>query len=678
VTNSKDPIMPIRVKCDNCKKTLSVKDHLAGKKVKCPVCQIVVTVPASSAPKAPPASAAALKAAPAPTKPVVTAKPAIATKLPVDKTKSNGTPSAADKSKRNGVPAPPREPEPILLPPENIEEEAASAFADEPPPVEEDTPPKTIDFKCSWCDADLQLPIELAGKQTQCTNEECRRIVKVPLPKVEGKKDWRKMDRQGPAAARINQPEQLEDAWGTENTTKARQGSLAQAGALKEPPKPSVGVVGWLRRGFITCSVLLLGVLLIAGGYKLFTSKQQHNALEEAKRLVGPPDPKVTNPLLAAEVHRTIGLLFLQSNEREKAREARKHFQGAQSLFAVEPSDTNPAINEQLFLIELALSQIELGGDGDDILSKNKLEWEEVRKDLADTLRKIETPEVQVMGLREVISRLREKNQASVAISLAAGLGNAGIAERPPAFRQQIAVLYWKDDAVTQKNAPDLSAKAPVAIDPHVRVGYAEGYARKQEWEKALALAQLKGRTKDRMDACLGAAAVAWQSRHKEEAAKFVKEALSLVKEKDAKDQLSAWHLLELVKLAARTEEDETVKDLIKNLPEKFTPQFKLRAQMELFQVLCEKSAGRLDADKLLEIETDDQEMKTPEGKALETTPGTTLALGWMRLAQHNARNGASRDKNRKDFDNRAPVPHISAEMLRHMVDVGTFLGSMK
>ena len=40
--------MPIRVKCESCKKTLSVKDHLAGKKIKCPVCQNVVVVPAAS------------------------------------------------------------------------------------------------------------------------------------------------------------------------------------------------------------------------------------------------------------------------------------------------------------------------------------------------------------------------------------------------------------------------------------------------------------------------------------------------------------------------------------------------------------------------------------------------------------------------------------------------------
>ena len=127
--------MPIRVKCDNCKKTLSVKDHLAGKKIKCPVCQTVVTVPASSAPKAPPSAAPVPKSAAAPKKPPATAKPAVATKPPVDKTKSNGTPPAADKSKSNGVPVPAPEPAPVLLPPENIEEEAASAFADEPPQI---------------------------------------------------------------------------------------------------------------------------------------------------------------------------------------------------------------------------------------------------------------------------------------------------------------------------------------------------------------------------------------------------------------------------------------------------------------------------------------------------------------------------------------------------------------
>ena len=87
--------MPIRVKCDSCKKTLSVKDQLAGKRIKCPVCQTVVAVPAAPPGKAPvPTAAPAPKPGTAPDKKPATApKVGLSVKSPVDKTKTNGTPA---------------------------------------------------------------------------------------------------------------------------------------------------------------------------------------------------------------------------------------------------------------------------------------------------------------------------------------------------------------------------------------------------------------------------------------------------------------------------------------------------------------------------------------------------------------------------------------------------------
>src|SRR5262245_58224678 len=100
--------MPIRVKCENCKKTLSVKDQLAGKKIKCPVCQNVVLVSATPAKGATPAAPAkdgdgattpgAKKAAIA-TKPAKSAKPAGA------KPQTNGKPGPGKTAPTNGAAA---------------------------------------------------------------------------------------------------------------------------------------------------------------------------------------------------------------------------------------------------------------------------------------------------------------------------------------------------------------------------------------------------------------------------------------------------------------------------------------------------------------------------------------------------------------------------------------------
>ena len=301
--------MPIRVKCEQCQKTLSVKDHLAGKKIKCPVCQTVVTVPAA-APIVPPAASSskappAKSPAPVPKKPVAATKPAIGkpvadksksngtspaadrsksngTPPPGDKAKSNGTPPAADKAKSNGVPAPPPKPDPAALPPENVEEEALAAFADEPPPPEEDTTPKTIDFVCECCETQLNLPIDLAGKKTQCPNKECGRIIKVPVPKIEGTKDWRKMDRRGPAAAIVNQP----DPAGRRLGHAGRHAAPARIrwprpAPSPRPPKPKRDATGWLILGF-KVSVVTAGLVLL--GLGICALRHDHAAAQRDQR----------------------------------------------------------------------------------------------------------------------------------------------------------------------------------------------------------------------------------------------------------------------------------------------------------------------------------------------------------------------------------------------------------
>lgn len=656
--------MPIRVKCGSCKKTLSVKDHLAGKKIKCPVCQNVVDVPVASTvePKGPPGETTpAPKAKPA--LPAV-AKP-VATKPRAEKPPTNGTPPAGGAVKSNGVAPKTPDPAPIELPPENVEEEALAVFADVPPPPEDETP-QTIDFKCQWCDEELHFPLDQGGKQAQCPNAECRRIIKVPMPKIEGKKDWRKMDRKGPAAAIVNQPEELEDAWGSETSTRARQDSLAQAGAVKKPKKPFDGFA-WLRRAFLFGCVLALASLAVFGVLKLRSTNQQHRALEEIEDLVRDDNPKIKNLLLRAEAHRTLGLLYLR--EPKGATKSMRNFQGALRLIDLKLAENDqakkdPAVNEQFFLIDLALAQVELGGTEDETRDKKKQTWEKVRGELANTLQKIQSPDVQVLAVRELASRLIKRNQPNMAIQLAGNLSNPDPIKKqfPTAYRQQIALLYAKGEAEAQKalpKEPDPAAKG--SPDAHHRVGFAEGYARKDEFEKALALAKATGPPIDRLEACLGVASVAlYDGKNKDEAAKFFKEALSVAKEKGA--TLSSWQQLQMIKLAAGLDDLNVVKDLVDKLPSSF----KLRAQSEIFLAKSEKSAGAPSLDNLTDLENSDKE-------------GTTLALAWSALARLN---GANRDQNRKTFENRIGgiqlQPEVSLEMLRPMVDLGSYLGSKK
>ncbi|MSQ96390.1 MAG: hypothetical protein EXR98_17805 [Gemmataceae bacterium] len=655
--------MPIRVKCESCKKTLSVKDHLAGKKIKCPVCQSVLAVPQGSPMKEPAPPNAPAQGIPVPSpgakKAAAATKPLAPTKPTVEKPDSNGTPAA----KPNGTPPPTQE-----LPPENVEDEALAAFSDEPePPPIDPAAPTTIEFKCPYCDEQVKLPIELAGKQAQCPNEECRRLVKVPLPKPAEKKDWRKMDRKGPTAAILNQPEQLENAWGTEVASKARQDSLVQAGVIDLPIKTRPrDLFDRIQLGIYT---MLLIALVGGAGYGLWhivNSKQQQNEIKDAEGLVRGANAKIkSGTLLSAEAYRTIGLLYLRSSEKNPAVKAQKALQGA-SLVEFDATERNPALNEQLFLIDVALAQIELGGGDADLIGAIKLPWEEVRADLdATLLSRLQNPEIQVMALREVGFRLFEKGQAELAIGLTvkpAGANAQG--KRPAAYRQQIAFIFAKGEPESLKKLP--SEKS--LMDANIRIGYAEGYARKGDYGKSEEFVKASGPPKDRLDANLGVAAVALHDpKNKDQAGKFVKEAMNIIKEKDANP--SDWQMLQLVKLAARTEEAEIVKELAKTLKH---PTFKLRAEFEIFLALCEKSTGRVDAGKLVDIEGLDLPAKTAKQDA---TTGATLALAWTALARHNG--GASR----KAFNERVTAIDLAPEIadrIRPMIEIGSYQGSMK
>src|SRR5258708_32607764 len=113
--------MSIKFNCSHCHKSLKVSQALAGKKARCPGCKQVITIP----------------------------------------TLESLSPAPADLTE--------------------IENLAAAALGEESKPQPVAAPQQTaapIKFTCFYCDEQIQVEAELAGKQTPCP--ECRRIVKVP------------------------------------------------------------------------------------------------------------------------------------------------------------------------------------------------------------------------------------------------------------------------------------------------------------------------------------------------------------------------------------------------------------------------------------------------------------------------------------------------------------------
>ena len=217
---------------------------------------------------------------------------------------------------------------------------------------------------------------------------------------------------------------------------------------------------------------------------------------------------------------------------------------------------------------------------------------------------------------------------------------------------------------------PDAKIKRPepkdgqAFNDAHARIGFAEGLARKGELDDALKLALHKGPLADRFDACLGIAGVLMtDSKQRDKASQYVKEAITLTNEKGS-DKLTPWQVLLLTRLAARTEDADTVKTLVNRQKDGF----KLRAYLEILRASCEKSNAILDIEALAAIENEDKE-------------GQTLALAWFTFTTHNAKHGRNRTQSRQAFESRAVIaslPEPIIEMVRPMVDLGTYQGSLR
>jgi hypothetical protein len=136
--------MPIQFHCPHCKRGLSVKDELAGKRARCPGCKGVLTVPAG---------------------------PAAASDRPAPAT-SGASPHSPGQIGGGKSPPAGR--------PKDFEAEAAALLLDDAPA--EDAGPAFIDFPCPYCRTYLHLEMELSGRRVSCPNSACRRILHVPRP----------------------------------------------------------------------------------------------------------------------------------------------------------------------------------------------------------------------------------------------------------------------------------------------------------------------------------------------------------------------------------------------------------------------------------------------------------------------------------------------------------------
>jgi hypothetical protein len=524
---------------------------------------------------------------------------------------------------------------PIVIPaplaaPVDVEAFAAAALADEPV-VRNDKPPEFIELDCVYCGEPVKFAADLAGKNAPCP--ECKRIVKVPLPKADKKKDWRDINKQGPAGAIINLPEQLEGAWGTELRGKVGQEALEEAGAVQIEVEP-VGVRGWIRRGVWAASIVGALALIIYLANRNITVSQQTNAIAAAyahAKLLEQDTKKKLHPVLAAEIDRAEGILLLN---QDKVEPARVKFMEARGK--LDDASKDLIVDRNLYLIELARTQLDLGMETEDqFRTKARYDWDRtVRNEVKQTLDRIKSPEAKVIALRELSSELVARDQLALAISLATSQYNPAFQEKgqpTPMLAQLTALVHAYGNVKKFENLPKPPDLTKPVTDLVARLAYAEGYARSGNLTEAKKYASAKGPLPHQLEAAIGIAGALVSDRKKQnsltEATAVLAEVFS-AKLMESTEPNPAWLRYQLCRTGARIPSYQAeVKQVAKRLP----ASFQRWIQLEMVVAQLERGAA-------IDLEKD-----------LPDREGPTRALAWVAIGRHLGSNGPLPEDNEEN-----------------------------
>jgi hypothetical protein len=407
--------MPIKFSCPHCKRVMTVKDQMAGKKGNCTGCKQVVTVPRpTAAPPAPNATGATQ------TKPV---SPKTAAPQP------NAPPAAVD-----------------------VEAEAAALFSDEPPPSEP-TETQTIDLNCPFCDEPIHFSADLAGKKAPCP--ECKRIIKVPELVKQERKDWRKADPRAPSGARPTDQPAPEGAWGSVAASTVGKQALVEAGVIptKQPPRTLWQKSRWPVLGAAVALLLAGGGWL---GYRWWEQRAADRALQAALDYAA--SPQSGNEVRAtgqAAIFLGAGEYRLHAQTPGCAVEANKQF--GKAFVTVKPAA--PDSERDGLLTDQALAQSELGGGEPDTGRELRLPWEETQKMLLASLREIQNPEARREAVRAISQRLSSAGQSMRALALLRQIYPTTDDERAAALSVVALELSKSNDRATGEKAAEEALK---------------------------------------------------------------------------------------------------------------------------------------------------------------------------------------------------------------------------
>jgi hypothetical protein len=560
-----------------------VDERLAGKKGKCKACQKMLTVPSL------PASSA----------------------------------TAAE-----SAPAAPQAPAPA-----DVEAEAAALFADETKPAEQ-AEVQTIDFNCPYCDEPIKLSSELAGKREPCP--ECKHIIKVPELVKKDPKDWRKVEARGPSGARLSDQPAPEGAWGSTSVRGVGTQALVEAGVIPKEERPRT-LWQKIRGPVLGVSVLL--VLLVGGwiGHSWWSRRAIEREIQAALVFADSPE---ANPETKAALSLAAGKYYLGTRtvhpdprtgrSMYPAETANNRFGTAlTTLRSAPPGDQRDAL-----LIDLALAEVELGGDKADTDQGLRLPWDKTQQLLVATLREIHNGGAKLQALRAVAQGLPKHGQAARVLPLTYQLFAAADADKAAALSivgleflraddrasaekslDSALQLFTKDAAQKNDKKPPLPAEVvtlalllekkdlPEAGDNfddknNERIGKAEALARQGKWEEARKLADQAEDEAAQFRARLAIAAAAADAKPPETA--DIDSALKMAEGTLGKKAKFSWSMLCLVQLALQAGlPEERVQALTNQIGD---PALRGRAQLAVFRAQLDKASQLVEdaaADKI-------------------------------------------------------------------------------
>ncbi len=306
--------MAIETQCPHCKKAYRLKDELSGKRVTCanPDCRKAFTV--------------------------------------------SGRPSANGAARPAPAPA-------------DAEAVAAALLKDEPDSVRaapEDQ--RKVPMTCPVCDHQWDVPWAMQGKNVLCP--ECRHRQRVPEQK-QGKVDWRDPNAGRPSLAKR---EELEGVVSAGDARHVSGEALKVAGVIKEEiePRPLRVYVAFGLAGLALMIAASAAILYLRSASK--SDRRDHymaDALKDVQESKDVPLPPAEVPLFKAGVLIAAGEFAARKNDDKALKEAIGHFAQARKELEAAP----PSPGRDLLFCELAVTQVVLGGDDDQVAAGVRIRW---------------------------------------------------------------------------------------------------------------------------------------------------------------------------------------------------------------------------------------------------------------------------------------------------------------